>query len=204
MVGMPLPTPQPSALETWAHIATIIEAGAVVATAVFGFSTIGAWRKENLGKRKLEIAEQSLLAFYDYKQRQIEVRRRLDAPAELSAVEAFELNRSHYWNRLGWLGAIGDNNESLYSLRPQFQVYFGLEATETFDRLISTIENVRGSLREVFTSVPSKGNTLSPVPTLLDILGWSKASRPDDIDREVARAVADMEAICKPVLQGRR
>jgi hypothetical protein len=45
-----------------------------MATAVFGFITIDAWRKENLGKRRLKLAEATLLAFYDLKQRIIDVR----------------------------------------------------------------------------------------------------------------------------------
>jgi len=186
------------------QVMSIVEALAVLATAVLGFLTIGAWRKENLGKRKLEIAEQSLLGFYDLKQRFTNVRRRLDAPEGLSTVAAFEANRSHYYNRLGLLGSMAGETEPLLALRPLFQVYFGFEATEPFDRLLAAVGRVRGALTEVFTAVPANGNRFSPLPDLLLILGWADGLRPDQTDREVDLAVRDMERLCRPVLEGRR
>jgi hypothetical protein len=191
-------------LENITRLFGIGEAVAVMATAGFGFITIDAWRKENLGKRRLELAEATLLAFYDLKQRVIDVRKPLGDPAALDAVAAFEANRSHYYNRMGWLGDMTGEGDPLLNLRPSFQVYFGFESASAFKHMFDAVAPVRGALREIFTSVPANNNTLMSGTELLQILGWDGHARPDHTDRAVDKAVAEIEAICNPVLQGRR
>lgn len=191
-------------LENVTRLFEIGEAVAVMATAVFGFVTIGAWRKENLGKRKLELAEATLLAFYDMKQRMIDVRKPLDGPRGADPITAFEANRSHYYNRLGWLGDVTGEGDSLIGLRTFFQVYFGFENAAAFKQMFDAVAPVRGALREIFTSVPANNNTLMPGAELLKILGWDGHNRPDHTDHAVDKAVAGIEAICNPVLQGRK
>jgi hypothetical protein len=203
---MAVPPPDPSfwTFENVTRLFEIGEAIAVMASAALGLWTLGAWRRENLGKRKLDLAEETLLAFYDLKQRAIDVRKRIDGPAGLKAGDAFEANRSHYYNRLGWLGSTSLDGDPLLNLRPVFQVYFGFEQAAPIDRLYSVIQPLRGALQEIFTSVPAKNNTLMSKEALLTILGWDDHARPDETDRAIADCVAEMEAICKPVLSGRR
>jgi hypothetical protein len=192
-------------MENVTRLFEIGEAVAVLATAVFGFVTIGAWRKENLGKRKLELAEATLLAFYDMKQRVHDVRKRLDGPSGVAdPAAAFEANRSHYYNRLGMLGEWAGEGDALYTLRPSFEVYFGSDNAVAFQHLFDAVGPLRGALREVFTNVPANNDTLMSKEDLLKILGWDEHNRPDHIDRAIHKAIAEIEAICNPVLHGRK
>lgn len=197
-------------LEHTAQFFSILEAIAVIGGAIFTVATVNAWRAQNLGKRKVELAERALLDFYEMADALEYARRRLPPLRECTPAEDFEDQRSEYYNKLQFILSL--DVSSLAGQRPMFRVYFGSNAAKPFDAMIDITRELALNAREVFATVPAHGSVLQDKSALLNILGWGDLRRPDATDRHIKdatdrhikRAVEEIEAICKPVLEGRR
>jgi len=49
-----------------------------------------------------------------------------------------------------------------------------------------------------FEEIPGRPN--SDLISLRNTIGWGPGTRPDDIDKKIARAINAVEAICRPLL----
>jgi hypothetical protein len=95
----------------------------------------------------------------------------------------------------------------LRAQRYEFGAYFGNQNITPFDTIFlihgSIISNAQRLVRMAHYDnarqavAKAKGN-------LLDELGWGERERPDDTDRAIEAAVLQIEALCRPILQGRR
>jgi hypothetical protein len=191
-------------LDAVAKIAGIGEAIAVIVGVIVTIGTLNAWRKQNLGKRKVELGEQALLLFYELRDNLIWIRRPLQDCTKENAVEQFERNRSEYYNRFMSLEALDSVVSSLAGQRDMFRVYFGADAGKPFDAIIELTRKLQRNVREVFTTVPAEGTQLQDRAALLTFVGWGASPHPDAMDEAVEKAVADVEKLIRPVLEGRR
>jgi hypothetical protein len=62
---MPIPEPTLWSLEWWKETADIIRSVFVCLTAIIALLGVNEWRRQTLGKRKIELAEQVLTSFYE-------------------------------------------------------------------------------------------------------------------------------------------
>ncbi|HJW42621.1 MAG TPA: hypothetical protein VJ476_15505 [Rhizomicrobium sp.] len=201
-----------TAPDLWSSVAhaglilSIVEAGAVTAAAALTFLTLNTWRIQNRGKRKAEIAEQAMMDFYDAVERLSLMRRRLVGDEEATQLLTFEKKRSPYYNK--YL-LVGDPRGSLISTigqrRALFRIYFGATAVAPFDKLTNLAIELRNAGQALFTgSNAVEGDEGVRRLALLSELGWADAPRPDAMDRAIGSAFAELEALCKPILDGRR
>jgi hypothetical protein len=191
-------------LDMVAKIAGLAEAVAVIIGAIVTISTVNAWRKQNLGKRKVELGEQALLLFYELCDNLIWIRKPLQPCTEETAIDEFERNRSQYYNRFMSLEGLGGVASILAGQRDMFRVYFGAETGKPFDAIIELTRKLQSNVRELFTMVPAEGTQFQGKAELLTFAGWGSAAHPDAIDQAIEKAVSDAERWIRPVLEGRK
>ena len=142
----------PTNLKDWIDaiqaVAVILASG----VAIFG---INAWRKEFLGKRKIELAEEVLALFYQAKDIISFIRQRFNYTGEGSA-RIPEANETPTQKRIRDLGHViferYNPHRKLFSriaaIRYRFMAQFGADKAAPFDELASIMDQIFCAARE--------------------------------------------------------
>jgi len=179
-------------------------AGVVVAKA--GLDT---WRRETVGKRKIELAEAVLADFY-------EARDILEAARSPGGFEDEGASRRRspdeteedtrkldsYFRTIERLNSKSEFFALLHSRRYRFQAIFGRSAATSFDELFR-IRNeiiVAGRMLMMFERNGDIGSLPQDRKSWLSTLGWSPDN--DPIKPRLDQAVEAVEQICTPALTG--
>lgn len=165
-----------------------------------------SWRRRN------ELAEQTLIAFYEARDAlhfarisaffQGEGKSRHVVAGESDTVRE---KRETYFIPIERL-----NNEKavfarLQSLRQAFAAHFGEEAARPFALILGERQAIVSTATICIDMVNDYDHPTGARnwEALHETLGWSPSPRPDKTDARIADAVASIEAICKPVLADR-
>lgn len=193
-------------------VAPIVTASAACFGAYLGYRGLEKWRVETIGKRKAELAEQALTAFYEARDVFVWVRSRgmfggegsSRTPAAGESATQQE-KRNTYFIPIERLTHQKELFAKLQTLRYAFAAQFDEAATEPFKAILGVhgdIQSAASVLIQITQGDDLSGSFEHSAPPLLDILGWGMAGRPDDIDRKIEKAVQDIEKLCRPVLSG--
>ncbi len=204
------------ALITWLGLGKRIEADETLATKKFEFDKEIAERKFKYDrdlhdhKRKVELAEQALIAFYEARDVFVLVRSRGIFGGEGSSrtpaageSETQQEKRNTYFIPLERMTREKALFARLQSLRYAFAAHFGEASSEAFTAIWSVHNEIMTSASVLIQITEDNGRALSGrAEPLLNTLGWGFADRPDDIDRKIDKALLDIGKICRPVLTG--
>jgi hypothetical protein len=191
----------------WATaIANFGLAGAAIFAALQGMRTLGAWRDEAVGKRKLELAEETLADFYEA--RAIINNARLPVTFEGEGttrpkVEGESAGRTQRLNSYYVVLARLRKHEGffarLFSRRYRFAVLFGTEASNVFDELFAirndillTVNFLVGELADSWTPQDRRRKEAK--------IGWGDPND-DPIRERLERVVKAVENLCRPIIQ---
>ncbi len=163
-------------------------------------------------KRRTELAEQALTAFYEARDVFVWVRSvgmfrgegssRTPAAGESPTQQE---RRNTYFIPIERLTHQKELFAKLQTLRYAFAAQFDEAATEPFKAILGAhneIQSAASVLIQITQGDDPTGSFERSAPPLLDTLGWGRAKRPDDIDRKIEKAVDDIEKLCRPVLSG--
>jgi hypothetical protein len=195
-------------VELVSNIAVIVASG----TAIWG---INAWRREFKGKRDMELAEDVLCLFYRT-ERAIEAIRcwlsysfesQTRAPEPDETPEQKEARDRAYVV----LKRIQDRAEvfdQLYTLRFRFMARFGRDRAKPFDKMKGVISEMQVSARtlaQLWADQLRQGDRTSQ-PTKEQIkkheeVIWSMGEA-DQIEPHVKSIIEEIEAICRPIIDG--
>jgi len=172
------------------------------AAAIYG---IFAWKKEFQGKRKIELAEEVLVLFYEAKDAIRAIRCPLSHQGEGAMRESQQAIDSviiyeRYEKRQGIFNKLG-------SKRYQFKARFGTEKDKPFEELNDIIIDILNAADGLsMTQNRSVNNDNSK-----NKKDWQKHMSviylfmPDDtITPRVNKVISDIEAICKPIIMGNK
>lgn len=161
-------------------------------------------------KRKTEIAEQALTAFYEARDVFIWVRSRgvfggegnsrTPAPGETGTQQE---KRNTYFIPIERLTREKTLFAKIQSLRYAFAAHFGESAIEPFTSIRGVHNEIHSAASVLIQSTRAddfEGTFERSAAPLLNSLGWGMAERPDDIDGKIEKAVQDIERLCRPVL----
>jgi len=190
-------------------ISSIIQSVAVSAVAIPAFLGINSWRKEHVGKRKLQLAEEVLAATYELQSVIEWVRHPAsggDEGNERPNREDEPINRQRlndaYYSRIARLKADSQQFSKLHAIRPVFRAYFGERAQEPLQVLFTTRNRINSAVAALINQ--REGEEL-PVELRrhYESIIWdmSTPDEPDQVKREVNLAVSQLEAICFPILR---
>jgi hypothetical protein len=207
-----------SEIPVWAEeLAKTLPSVVTAITAIYGVGIAKAgldkWHVETIGKRKAELAEQALTAFYEARDVFVWVRTPAGfngeggsrRPADGES-ETQQEKRNTYFIPIERLTREKQLFARLQSLRYSFAAQFGEAASEPFIAIWSVHNDIHTSASVLIQITPddddnSRDFAKSAEP-LLNKMGWGPGPRPDDIDRKIEKAIQDIETVCRPVLAG--
>jgi hypothetical protein len=161
-------------------------------------------------KRRYELAEQALIAFYEARDVFVWVRSRglfggegqtrvrVEGETDKQAEE-----RNTYFVPIERLTREKALFARLQTLRYAFAAHFGDELVKPFGNIDEARIKIN-SAASILIQMASEFRDRAPHESLVPLrndLGWGPAPRPDAIDQKITEAVAAIEAVCKPVLR---
>lgn len=190
----------------------LLQAVSVAVTAVFAILGLRAWRQQLIGKRRIEVAEQGLLAAYKVKNAMTYIRSPLSFAAEgvdrtRAAHEEDDVAKAKdtYFVPLKRIQDTSDDFAEFEKARLLCQVYFGDESVAPFDEILQARKKVAIAARMLVDFVGEHGVDRGLYSKLQGDIweGYSSNgdAANDAITKSVAGAVAAIEGLCRPHLR---
>lgn len=186
-----------------------MEAISVTVAALVAWKGINAWRKEMIGRRKAEIAEETLSLFYETKEVFKDIRSPLTYSVEAEdrlkvegESDKEKRRRDTFFIPIARTIRHKEHFAKLRTLKYKFRAYFGAEAAKPFD----TIFSIRHSII-VDAEMLGEEDFYDPYDKdfkkqLKMTIGWG-LSKDDKIRSEIDNAINEIETLCGSYLQER-
>ncbi|MBY5565119.1 hypothetical protein AB9E09_09455 [Rhizobium leguminosarum] len=200
---------------TWPYV---IQTISVVVAAVSFLVGINAWRRTEIGKKKIELAVHTLAAFREIEQAFSEIRSPMSYSNEglsRQAVEG-ESEQDAELRRRAFVAIERINNRSAkfmaaQSLRYQLEAYFGVEVIERpFQRMLELRGKIIGAANRLEHSWRQQGHQFRTEEQFTQHLErmhsaeavfWEDSADPDPIKPQVAEMMADITMLCREVIE---
>jgi hypothetical protein len=204
---------------TWTDLGEILKVAGAVATggaacigAYVAFRGLRKWQEETIGKRRAEVAEETLTSFLHIRKvfdgvrvRTVRINEGSSRSPELHETPELKRQRDRYYVVIERLAKAEGQFVNLDKVRYIFEAYFGKDAAKPFDvinEVYTTIGVSAEILIQIALSDPTEKDREKEMP-LRNSLGWGEAKRPDDIDKKLDDALKSIERTCRPVLAER-
>jgi hypothetical protein len=203
----------------WTDIAEILKVVGAVATggaacvgAYVAFRGLRKWQEETIGKRRAEVAEETLTSFLHIRKvfdgvraRTVRINEGSSRNPELHETPELKWQRDRYYVVIERLAKAEDQFEKLDNVRYIFEAYFGKDAAKSFDMIDDVYKTIGVSaeiLIQIALAEPTEKDKEKEMP-LRNALACGEAERPDDIDKKLDDALKSIERTCRPVLAER-
>jgi hypothetical protein len=193
-------------------IATLLQALAILVTAIFASRGLQAWRAQLVGKRKFEIAEEALLAAYKVRNAMSYIRspgafggEGGTRPRSEPESEGIARAKDTYFVPLERMQKTSDDFARLEKMRLLCQVHFGSESAKPFDAILRARHTVAVAARMLINTAGEQGvgGKLREQwqGQIWESYGSGGDSADDAIVKSVIAAVEQIEAMCRPHLK---
>ena len=202
-------------MPVWLEITlSIIETVFIVGGAVIAILGLNTWRKEMVGKRKSELAEEVLALFYEARDIFSWARFPGGYSSEGETRPVIEEESTEQAEaRKGWyvpaerLIKHTDLFSRLHSLKYRFIAYFGTDASKPFEGIKSIHDKILIATSTLIRTEPE--NPKKGLPESVQKLrerceeeiGWFLEN--DPLEPLISEAITEIESICKPHLTGK-
>lgn len=204
-------------LEVFSEVAGIVEALSVAAAAVVGFLGLNAWRRQLVGGKKVQLAEDTLIAAHEVQNAIKWIRNPMGFSDEGSSREPergesadVARTRNSYYIPLERLKKVEEKFEHLHRLRTRCHIHFRNEdVCSHLDELIHTQIEIAAAVhelidmvgeRELEDSAEAKENNARRKELNRVIRGLDTKSRPDEVSRRITATVDKIEIALGPYL----
>lgn len=198
---------------TGAEITQIVSVVVAAATVVFG---VTAWRREFVGRRNIELAEEVLVLFYQARDAIHYIRSPMALAGEGKTRQAdpTETDQEKQILDVAWATRERYNNTRqevfarLHSVRYRFMARFGPESVKPFDDLLGVVGDILISAdmyalcRKDLLHAQDDERRKQLVTDMREheaVIWWR--GKDDTINPKVDAAIQAMEAICRPIIQ---
>jgi hypothetical protein len=179
---------------------------AAIAAARQGIRALSAWRDEAVGKRRLEIAEQTLADFYEARDIINGARFPMTfagegstRPAKDNEPDGRKVRLDGYYVVYERLKRHEEFFAGLLARRYRFIALFGADAGKSFNDLLVarndilvTVNRLVGEYADQWTAVDRR--------RMEEKIGWGDSDA-DPVRKDLDRIVQTVEGICRPVIQ---
>lgn len=196
-----------------------LEAGIVAAAAAVGIGAMIFWRREVIGRRKVELAEQTIVAAYKFRDEMRYVRsvgsvgplrdEANDRPRSDSETEDEARLKDLYYPTIKRLHEGRKIFADLYALRYRFGLYFGDECKDAFEALWDAREKIRVRAQMLLQNVRTLADPNRHTQpdwnarrTKWEGVIWEGFQEGDPMAATINDAVAKIEGSCRRELQG--
>lgn len=198
----------------WIELLTLISILVGICVAIYGIDT---WRREHVGKRQLELAEDTLALFYEAADAIRHMRHAASFGREMQDVEQQDgesdskfqarQNASVVFHRYNQHQALFNK---LHASRYRFMAQIGKEEARPFDELraitsqITLAANVLARLwsRDHFRTEEQKKKHWDDIERH-EAVFWEGSAEDDPIKPILDKAIVDMDATCKSIIVGK-
>jgi len=195
-------------LETFKNLSILIATWSVI----YG---IGAWRREFIGKRKIELAEGILALFYEAKDALYTIRSPFGFEGEGSTRKPLKSERPEDKETLDNAYVVIERYKKyqeifnkLYAMRYRFMAQIGKEKAKPFDDLNQIIKEIILSARQLarlwperhFRSDDEEEKHYERVRKAEGVF-WEGSVDPDPINPRLEKVITEMEKICRLIIE---
>lgn len=202
-------------LRDWLNLA---QTSAIILASITAFFGISSWRRELKGKKRYELAEETLSLFYKVKDVISVIRSPFGYADEgksrpVSPGENPDQKRARDRAYVLWERYLKneDTFNKLRALRYRFMAIFGKEATEPFDDLSKIVKGFSAAVFVLSDAWYRQGEThlartkeetnkLEELIRSQEAIFWEGMKTPDQINDIVRKMISKIEEICIPVL----
>lgn len=204
---------------TLAEWAQIIQSASLILASVFAICGINAWRREYVGKRRIELAEEVLALFYQARDAVDAIRSPFgfggegssrkpgpdELPAHKEALDQAYVLVERYSNYTELFAR-------LHALRYRFMAQLGSEAAAPFIELNRIVQELILSAHEKarLSTLPESAFRTQNAKEKhykrlleVDSVYYGTSSEYDPIAPRVRKAVADIEKTCRPIIESK-
>jgi len=202
-------------LRDWAEIA---QSASIILASVFAIYGIDAWRREFIGKRRMELAEEALALFYQARDVIESIRSPLGYVGEGQTRKATPDERPEDKDALDQAFVLVERYNRhietfsrIHALRYRFMAQLGVDAGKPFSELNSIVNELLLSSRQMARLLTRRERTFRSDSDIekhhqemekVDAVFY-RGSAEDPIAPRVDSAVAQLEHTCKGIIESR-
>jgi len=202
---------------TWLDV---LQGFSVVGASIAAIYGINTWRREFVGKRRMELAEETLTLFYEAKDIIAHMRHPVsfggEGKSRPPSPEELEEHKDKLDSAYVLIERYMKNQETfakIHALRYRFMARFGFEAARAFEELNRLVNELLLAARRMarlrardplsFRSQQDYEEHERQVDEVDRIYysGWSDG---DPIEPRVVKLIEDIEKVCRPIINSRR
>ena len=181
-----------------------------------GIYSINSWRREHIGKRKIELAEDTLSLFYEAKDAILHIRHVLSYGNETSDVERLEgePDKNYEARKKASIVFIRYNTHQelfskIHALRYRFMAQIGKDKAKPFEDLRNVINEILTSARmlsilwakERFRTEEQEQKHWDEVEQFEKVF-WDHMDANDPINPKIDAIITEIETTCNSVISG--
>jgi len=186
-------------------IRDLVVAGAAFSTATVGWKALNKWRDETVGKRRLEVAEDTLSAFYQIQEVIYDARSPMIWASEMVKEEGVpdEVVGNSAYGPVRRLRQSFEHIRDLRTRRHRFAALFGRETTKPWDEIEAVLNEINAASEAVLMLRGEHIPATDPHAKFYQEQRRVLARQMDDdpITPRVDAAVKEIEAICRPIIR---
>jgi hypothetical protein len=188
---------------------TLLTGVATVLAGIAALRGLSAWRLETVGRRKAELAEEVLAQFYRARDiltwARFPIRKDDQQVAALAGETTHDASeRRRAFAPVERLAQESQIFSDLQASRYRFMAYFGEEAARPFDEIHALQTEIVSAADKLIRAQgkPETHETKAGRGAWESAIGWGLAEE-DRVAQRLARAVKDIEAVCRPLIDER-
>jgi hypothetical protein len=202
---------------TLAEAAQIAQSASIILAALFAIYGFDAWRREHIGKRRIELAEEVLALFYQARDAIAAIRSPLGFEGEGKTRKSTPNERPEDKDGLDQAYVLIERYNShselfsrIHSLRYRVMAQLGLEAAKPFDSLneivheliISARRMSRLNTRREWASLSAETEEKNHREYMeIHSIYYGTGGADDPISPRVKQAVSDIERTCRSIIE---
>ena len=187
----------------WTAVGQNVAIIAASCTAIYGISS---WRREFIGRRRIELAEKALALFYEAKDVIGAIRNPLGHIKEGSSREPSPGETAEMKENLDRAFVASERCNKhirlfsrIRSLRYRFVAVFGVAKSKPFGDLLHTIKELRDAAQDNVEQVRASYVDPEERKRLRSIMWWRESE--DPMEPKLNAAIKGIEDVCEPILR---
>jgi len=192
-------------------VAPIFTAGAACSGALIAYKGLERWKRETVGRRRIELAEEVLADFYQAR----DIVQGARFPHQFSSDEGKTRQQASweaeddartlnsYFRPIERLHKKIEFFSQLHARKYRVLALFGQEAVKPYDELFRIREEIVLAVEMLITThgFPQLGSHLEDRKSWETTIGRRQPGTPDPIDPKLTSVIEAIERVCQPIIQ---